>query len=52
MNLYSDESECLGPFDFASCGYTTAWMVPLLVGLQALIVNILLVCVYSISTSI
>lgn len=38
-----DESNCVGPWPFSSCGFTTAWLVPLLLALYVLVTNVLLI---------
>lgn len=40
---FEEESNCIGPWYFSSCGWTRAWLVPLLMALYILVTNILLI---------
>jgi hypothetical protein len=42
LSEFNDESTCVGPWEFSSCGSTTGWLLPVFVAVYVLITNILL----------
>ena len=42
LDEYSEETGCIGPWAFTSCGTNFGWMMPYLIGIYLLITNIVL----------